>query len=41
MDYVVEVAEDVFKNRKNLKGFRIVEEAPSLRHFTAKFELLT
>jgi tryptophanase len=41
MDYVVEVAEEVFKNRKNLKGFKIIEEAPTLRHFTAKFKRLT
>jgi tyrosine phenol-lyase len=41
MDYVIEVAEEVFKNRANLKGFRIIEEAPILRHFTAKFECLT
>ena len=41
MDYVVEVAEEVFKNRKSLKGFKIIEEAPTLRHFTAKFKRLT
>jgi tryptophanase len=40
MDYVIEVAEEVFKNRTNLKGFRIIEEAPTLRHFTAKFQNL-
>jgi tryptophanase len=33
MDYV-------YKNRKKLRGFRIIEEAPTLRHFTAKFECL-
>ncbi len=38
MDYVVEVAEAVYKHREGLKGFRIIEEAPMLRHFTAKFE---
>jgi tryptophanase len=41
MDYVVEVAEEVFKNRTNLKGFKIIEEAQTLRHFTAKFKRLT
>jgi tryptophanase len=41
MDYVVEVAEEVFKNRNKLKGFKIIEEAPTLRHFTAKFKRLT
>jgi tyrosine phenol-lyase len=40
MDYVIEVAEEVFQNRNNLKGFRIIEEAPMLRHFTAKFQRL-
>jgi len=36
-DYVLEVIEDVFQQRKNLKGFRISSEAPFLRHFTAQF----
>jgi tryptophanase len=40
IDYVIEVAEEVFKHRSDLRGFRIVEEAPILRHFTAKFERL-
>jgi tyrosine phenol-lyase len=38
MDYVVEVAEEFVGRRGQLKGFRIIEEAPMLRHFTAKFE---
>ena len=38
MDYVVEVAEEFVGRRNQLKGFRIIEEAPMLRHFTAKFE---
>jgi tyrosine phenol-lyase len=41
IDYVIEVAEEVYHNRKNLKGYRIIEETPTLRHFTAKFECLT
>jgi tryptophanase len=40
IDYVIEVAREVFANRNKLRGFRIVEEAPALRHFTAKFEML-
>jgi len=40
MDYVIEVAEEVYKNRKTLRGFQIIEEAPTLRHFTAKFKRL-
>jgi tryptophanase len=38
MDYVVEVAEEFVRRKNQLKGFRIIEEAPMLRHFTAKFE---
>jgi tryptophanase len=40
IDYVSEVVLDVFERRSKLKGYRIVEEAPMLRHFTAKFEPL-
>jgi tyrosine phenol-lyase len=40
IDYVIEVVLDVFATRKGLRGFRIIEEAPVLRHFTAKFEML-
>ncbi len=41
IDYVLEVVQAVFERRKDLKGYRIVEEAPMLRHFTAKFEPLS
>lgn len=40
IDYVSEVVIDVFKKRESLKGFKIVYEAPMLRHFTALFEPL-
>lgn len=38
IDYVSEVVIDAYNNRNNLKGFKIVYEAPMLRHFTARFE---
>ncbi len=40
IDYVLEIILEVFKNRNALKGFKIIYEAPMLRHFTAKFEEL-
>ncbi len=40
IDYVTEVVLDVFARRKSLRGVRIIEEAPVLRHFTAKFEMI-
>jgi tryptophanase len=36
IDYVAEVIIEVFNERDNIKGLGIVEEAPILRHFTAK-----
>lgn len=38
IDYVSEVIIEVYKKRDTLKGYKIVYEAPMLRHFTAKFE---
>ena len=38
IDYVIEAVVEVFANRAALPGYRIVEEPPMLRHFTAKFE---
>ncbi|MBI1931956.1 MAG: tryptophanase [Ignavibacteriales bacterium] len=38
IDYVAEVIIEVFKNREKLKGYKIIYEAPMLRHFTAKFK---
>lgn len=40
IDYVVEVILDVYQRRSALRGFRIIEEPPILRHFTAKFRPL-
>jgi tryptophanase len=38
VDYVIEVAADVASRTGELGGYRIVEEAAALRHFTARFE---
>jgi len=40
IDYVAEVIIEVFEKRCAIKGLRIVEEAPMLRHFTAKLEVI-
>jgi len=40
IDYVIEVCLQVAENAGRLMGFRIVDEPPALRHFTAKFEPL-
>ena len=36
IDFVVEVLADVARRRRSLRGLRLVDDAPSLRHFTAK-----
>jgi tryptophanase len=40
IDYVIEALEAVFAKRDSLRGLEIVEEPPSLRHFTARFREL-
>jgi tryptophanase len=37
MDFVIEVMARVMKRAKSLRGFKIVEQPPALRHFSAKF----
>jgi tryptophanase len=37
---VIEVMVEIKKKKETLRGLRIVEESPFLRHFTAKFEPL-
>ena len=39
-DYVLEVAGHVAERRHTIRGLRIVEQSPHLRHFTAKLEPL-
>lgn len=38
IDYVIEAVSELYERRADLRGLRIVEEPPMLRHFTAKFE---
>lgn len=38
IDYVAEVVIEVFRNRNEIRGLTITEEAPMLRHFTAKLK---
>lgn len=40
VDYVGEVIADVARRKTQLRGYRIVAQAPWLRHFTARFEPL-
>lgn len=40
IDYVAEVIIAVYQKRESYKGLQIVEEAPMLRHFTAKLQLV-
>lgn len=38
IDYVIEIAERVRENASRLAGYRIIEEPPFLRHFSARME---
>jgi tryptophanase len=38
IDYVIEAIKEIFEQRQNLRGLRIVEAPRVLRHFTARFE---
>jgi len=40
IDYVIEVCERVAARADRLRGVRIVDEPPALRHFTARFQPL-
>lgn len=39
-DYIVEVFEELAAIKDDLRGFEIIDEPPTMRHFTAKFGLL-
>lgn len=41
VDYVVEAVLAVWERRSQLRGLVIVEQAPALRHFTARFERIS
>lgn len=41
IDYVIETIIDVHQRREDLRGYRMVYEAPMLRHFTARFQPIT
>jgi len=41
IDYVIEVCEHVARGSEALTGYRLVDEPPALRHFTATFEPIT
>ena len=38
IDYVIEVVTQVHEHREELCAYRIVEQAPFLRHFSARLE---
>lgn len=38
IDYVVEAILEVNENKRDLRGYEIVEEPPTLRHFTCRFQ---
>jgi tryptophanase len=38
IEYVVEVILDVWRRREKILGYELVQQAPFLRHFTAKLK---
>jgi tyrosine phenol-lyase len=38
LNYVAEALAELYRNRDKIRGFRIVEQAPHLRHFTVRME---
>lgn len=41
IEYVIETFAEILAEKNTTKGYKIIEEPPFLRHFTAKFEKLT
>jgi tryptophanase len=40
VEYVIEVAGEIARLRESIRGLRILEEPPQLRHFSARLEPL-
>ncbi len=40
LDYVADVIVNLYREREQMRGLKIVYEAPRLRHFTARFEFV-
>jgi len=40
IDYVVEVILEVWRRRAEIRGLEITQQAPFLRHFSARFRLV-
>jgi tyrosine phenol-lyase len=38
IDYVIEATTEVYQRRHDIRGLRLTEAPPVLRHFTARFE---
>jgi tryptophanase len=38
VDYVAEIVINLYEQRNSLTGYRIIDQTPVLRHFTAKLE---
>ena len=38
MDYLIEILDIVSKQKKDIRGLKMIYEAPVLRHFTARYE---
>jgi tryptophanase len=41
IDYVVEAILQIWERRDQVRGYRFIEQAPWLRHFTARFEAVS